>query len=113
MMKSPLLRSTAFALAVATIGPAFPAQAAEAERSGSAWETAEQTAGEGLTPIVVSARRRLEDAQDVPAAISVFSVALLDWSYTVETNLLSQLVPSLNYSSANPRKTAFTIRGLG
>jgi iron complex outermembrane receptor protein len=113
MMKSHLLRSTAFTLAVATIGLAFPAQAAEAERSGSAGETAEQTAGEGLTPIVVSARRRLEDAQDVPAAISVVSGALLDRSYTVNTNLLSQLVPSLNYSSANPRNTAFTIRGLG
>ncbi len=39
--------------------------------------------------------------------------ALLDRSYTVNTSQLSQLVPSLNYSSANPRNTAFTIRGLG
>ncbi|PMZ42879.1 TonB-dependent receptor plug domain-containing protein, partial [Pseudomonas sp. FW306-02-H05-AA] len=34
-------------------------------------------------------------------------------SYTVNTNQLSLLVPALNYSSANPRNTAFTIRGLG
>ena len=38
---------------------------------------------------------------------------LLDRSYTVNTQQLSQLVPALNYSSANPRNTAFTIRGLG
>ena len=38
---------------------------------------------------------------------------LLDQSYTVNTQGLTTLIPSLNYSSANPRNTAFTIRGLG
>lgn len=63
--------------------------------------------------ITVTARRRSEDAQSVPAALSVVGGALLDQSYTVNTAQLSLLVPSLNYSSANPRNTAFTIRGLG
>ena len=31
----------------------------------------------------------------------------------MNTQLLSQLVPSLYYNSANPRNTAYTIRGLG
>ncbi|HKT76210.1 MAG TPA: TonB-dependent receptor [Sphingobium sp.] len=70
-------------------------------------------AGDAAGPIVVTARRRAEDAQAVPVSLSVVDGALLDRSYTVNTSQLSQLVPALNYSSANPRNTAFTIRGLG
>ena len=67
----------------------------------------------GLPTVIVTARRRSEDAQAVPGSLSVVGGNLLDRSYTVNTQQLSQLVPSLNYSSANPRNTAFTIRGLG
>ncbi|RYD25166.1 MAG: TonB-dependent receptor, partial [Lysobacteraceae bacterium] len=67
----------------------------------------------GVPDITVTARRRAEDAQRIPGSLSVVGGALLDRSYTVNTQQLSQLVPSLNYSSANPRNTAFTIRGLG
>ena len=67
----------------------------------------------GVPDVTVTARRRAEDAQHIPGALSVVSGALLDRSYTVNTQLLSLLVPTLNYSSANPRNTAFTIRGLG
>uniref|UniRef100_UPI0035CA2D31 TonB-dependent receptor n=1 Tax=uncultured Sphingomonas sp. TaxID=158754 RepID=UPI0035CA2D31 len=63
--------------------------------------------------IVVTARRRDEDLEKVPLAVSVVGSALIDRSYTVNTSQLSLLVPALNYSSANPRNTAFTIRGLG
>lgn len=63
--------------------------------------------------IVVTARQRTESAQTVPIAVSVVGGEQLDRSYTVNTQQLSLLVPSLNYSSANPRNTAFTIRGLG
>lgn len=66
-----------------------------------------------LPEILVTARRRAEDAQRIPGALSVVGGDLLDRSYTVNTQQLSQLVPALNYSSANPRNTAFTIRGLG
>ena len=67
----------------------------------------------GLPEITVTARRRAEDAQRIPGSLSVVGGALLDRSYSVNTQQLSQLVPTLNYSSANPRNTAFTIRGLG
>nr|WP_243450586.1 TonB-dependent receptor [Polymorphobacter glacialis] len=66
-----------------------------------------------LPEILVSARRRTENAQAIPGALSVVGGELIDRSYTVNTGQLSLLVPSLNYSSANPRNTAFTIRGLG
>ena len=67
----------------------------------------------GVPEILVTARRRVENAQAVPTALSVFDGDLIERSYTVNTAQLSLLVPSLNYSSANPRNTAFTIRGLG
>lgn len=66
-----------------------------------------------LPEILVTARRRVENVQQVPAAVSVVDGALIERSYTVNTGQLSLLVPSLNYSSANPRNTALTIRGLG
>ncbi|WP_232494064.1 TonB-dependent receptor [Novosphingobium kaempferiae] len=96
---------------VGLIAAALPALAQADEAAPDAAERA--SSGDGLPTITVTARRREEDAQSVPAAISVVGGALLDRSYTVNTSLLSQLVPSLNYSSANPRNTAFTIRGLG
>ncbi|MFO1455588.1 MAG: TonB-dependent receptor [Steroidobacteraceae bacterium] len=66
-----------------------------------------------LEEVVVTARRREENLQDVPASISVIGSDLLEASDTVNTQQLSLLVPSLYYNSANPRNTAYTIRGLG
>ena len=66
-----------------------------------------------LNEVVVTARRREEGLQSVPAAISVVGGEVLDSSNSVNTQQLAQLVPSLYYNSANPRNTAYTIRGLG
>jgi iron complex outermembrane receptor protein len=77
--------------------------------AAAAGATATDLAGD----IVVTARRRDEDLEKVPLAVSVVGSTLIDRSYTVNTSQLSLLVPALNYSSANPRNTAFTIRGLG
>jgi iron complex outermembrane receptor protein len=86
-----------------------PAQAAEPVA-----DVAADGSGEGALPdVIVTARRRAENLQEVPVSLTVVGGALLDRSYTVNTQQLSQLVPSLSYSSANPRNTAFTIRGLG
>ncbi len=49
----------------------------------------------------------------MPLSLSVVDAGLIEKSYTVNTRDLTVLVPALNYSSANPRNTAFTIRGLG
>ncbi len=46
-------------------------------------------------------------------AASVVDGETLDRSHTVNTQQLTQFVPSLYYNSANPRNTAYTIRGLG
>ena len=62
---------------------------------------------------MVTARRRSEDAQKVPASFNAIGGELLDRTYTVNTDQLAELVPALNYTSPNPRNTAYTIRGLG
>ena len=71
------------------------------------------TAAEAIPPIVVTARQRAEDLQTVPIAVTVVSGETLDRAYIVNTQSLTSEVASLNYSSANPRNTSLTIRGLG
>ncbi|KEQ51529.1 TonB-dependent receptor [Sphingobium chlorophenolicum] len=91
-------------LAAVLASAAFPAVA---------WAQAPEAEGAAVGGIVVTARLREEDPQHVPASLSLVSGEELTRTYTVNSNQLSQLVPALNYSSANPRNTAFTIRGLG
>ena len=109
-MRSRVASMLAGAACVAANAP--PARADTAPAAAEAPSPAADGAP-GLPEIVVTARRRAEDAARVPAALSVIDGALIDRSYTVNTQQLSILVPSLSYSSANPRNTAFTIRGLG
>ena len=81
-----------------------------AEPAASASEADSMTPG---SSIFVTARRRPEDIQQVPAGITVVGGDTLAKAYAVNINQVSQLVPTLNYSSPNPRNTAYTIRGLG
>jgi iron complex outermembrane receptor protein len=80
----------------------------------AAQQAADSTAKKsGLEEIIVTARYRAENLQTIPVAASVVDGELLDRSHTVNTQQLTQFVPSLYYNSANPRNTAYTIRGLG
>ena len=72
----------------------------------------ESAASSSPEQIIVTARFREENLQTIPVAASVVGNELLEGSYTVNTQQLTQLVPSLFYNSANPRNTAYTIRGL-
>ncbi len=67
----------------------------------------------GIESVVVTARLRKEDAQSVPISMSVLSGDKLDLTNTINLSQLSQMVPSTNFVSPNPRNTALTIRGLG
>ena len=89
---------------------AVPLLAQESSRSGVSGNASDAAA---LNEVVVTARRREENLQSVPVAVSVIAGDVLDDSNTVNTQQLAQLVPSLYYNSANPRNTAYTIRGLG
>jgi iron complex outermembrane receptor protein len=98
------------ALGAAPLVMGFMPLAASAQETPAAAADAADT---GISPILVTARRREEDAQAVPAALTVVQGAQLGRAYVVNTQSLTSFVPTLNYSSANPRNTSFTIRGLG
>jgi iron complex outermembrane receptor protein len=63
--------------------------------------------------VVVTSRRRLEAAQDIPIAISVVSGAKAADAGAFNVNRLKELVPSIQLYSSNPRNTGINIRGLG
>ncbi|WP_112382729.1 TonB-dependent receptor [Sphingomonas carotinifaciens] len=88
-----------------TAGPQDPAPPAEQGRLG----TAQQGGGD----IVVTARRRNETVQSVPIAISVIGGTALAETGAYNVSRLTQLQPTLQFYSTNPRNSAANIRGLG
>lgn len=68
----------------------------------------------GFADIVVTAQKREENLQDVPAAISVVSGELLESRGAVNITSLQQLVPSLNFKdSATTLDSSVFLRGVG
>ena len=65
------------------------------------------------TIVVTAARRRDEDVQDVPVAVSIVDERQLDATGSINVAKLTQLQPSLQFYSTNPRNSAANIRGLG
>jgi len=108
----PLLATTALAFTLAaTIATATPALAQD---------TADETVAEEPEPeaasgdeIIVTARRREEQSQDIPLAISVVSGEQLDNTGAFNVGRLQQLTPTVQYYSSNPRNTSLSIRGIG
>lgn len=66
-----------------------------------------------LTELVITSRRRLETAQQVPIPISVVGGARVEETGAFNVNRLKELVPSVQLYSSNPRNTTLNIRGLG
>ncbi|MBU1513322.1 MAG: TonB-dependent receptor [Alphaproteobacteria bacterium] len=93
---------------------ALPAVAAEAAVDAAATTDAGDGDGGGeVEAVIVTARRRAEQAQDVPIALSVLSAETLDKTGTYNLAQVVQLAPSLYIGSFNPRNTTVNIRGLG
>jgi len=90
---------------------ATPAAANEAAASDDAGAQVEGGSYGG--EIVVTARRRQETAQDVPIAISVVAGEQIDNTGSFNVGRLTQLTPTLQFYSSNPRNTAVNIRGIG
>jgi iron complex outermembrane receptor protein len=63
--------------------------------------------------IVVTARRRAETVQDVPIAMSVIGGSTLAETGVYNVGRLTQIQPTLQFYSTNPRNSAANIRGLG
>ena len=92
--------------------PTPPDQTAEPQTTPVTGRTGPAVATAG-GDIVVTARRRSESVQNVPIAISVIGGTALAETGTYNVNRLTQLQPSLQFYSTNPRNSAANIRGLG
>ena len=66
-----------------------------------------------LSEVVITSRRRIETAQNVPIPISVIGGGLIADAGAFNVNRLKELVPTVQLYSSNPRNTTLNIRGLG
>ncbi|MGB3077584.1 MAG: TonB-dependent receptor [Saprospiraceae bacterium] len=66
-----------------------------------------------LFEIVITSRRRLETAQEVPIPISVVRGDVIEETGSFNVNRVKELIPSVQLYSSNPRNTGLNIRGLG
>ncbi len=99
-------------VALGTLAGATSAVAAETLAADN--QVVAPASDEGGEAIVVTAsRRRDEDVQDVPVAISVISSEALERRGDFTLGQIQQQVPSLQVFSFNPRNTNINIRGLG
>ncbi|MCW3836685.1 TonB-dependent receptor [Sphingomonas canadensis] len=99
-------------------GAAIPEAPAPVSAPAGAEDAAEYEAGaesdqHGSGEIVVTARRREETAQEVPLGISVVGGEQIETTGSYNVAKLTQLAPTLQLYSSNPRNTAVNIRGLG
>jgi iron complex outermembrane receptor protein len=106
----PLLSTTALLLVLT----AAPARAQQPPVDDLAATVAGEAGGSSVdSDILVTARRRSESLQDVPLAISAITGDQLEATGSYNVSRLTQLQPSLQFYSTNPRNSAANIRGLG
>ncbi|MQR02295.1 TonB-dependent receptor [Glaciimonas sp. GS1] len=74
---------------------------------------AAETTAETLQTVTVSARRRDENAQNVPVAISVLSGKTLEDQRVYTVQDLQQLLPNTTVTLAQPRQASIGVRGIG
>jgi iron complex outermembrane receptor protein len=71
-------------------------------------------ADEAASPeVVVTARRRAENIQDVPISVQAISGETLQRKGTIDLQSLVEQTPGLNATGGNPRNFSVTIRGIG
>jgi iron complex outermembrane receptor protein len=103
--------------ALAALLSGVPSLAQEAEGQPAAAETqvaaAPTTTQRVVEEVTVTARRREEDIQSVPVAIAVIGGEALEEQGIYNINRLTQLQPTLQFYSTNPRNTFINIRGIG
>jgi iron complex outermembrane recepter protein len=66
-----------------------------------------------LDEVQVTARRKTENVQKVPIAVSVLGGDFLNETGGFNVNRIKEVLPSVQFYSTNPRNSALNIRGLG
>lgn len=108
------------ALAIAGLATAAAAQDAVPTAPAAASEPTEpvQATDPAIEEVVVTARRRDENLQDTPIAISAFSAQVLEQRQILQTQDLERITPSLQFKpagqlSGNSASSVVFIRGVG
>ena len=92
---------------------ALPASAATSDIAAVEVAEADAASADEGEAIVVTARRREENVQDVPLAVSVLDGERLEQQGTYNLSKLTQVQPTLQFYTQNPRNTFINIRGIG
>jgi iron complex outermembrane recepter protein len=87
--------------------------AAEGNDTSSGAPSTEKAKSEVLTEIVVTARKRSENVQDIPASISVISDTLIKEARLKQLDDIGSIVSNLNIFEAHDNSPAVTMRGVG
>ncbi|MGE4410781.1 MAG: TonB-dependent receptor [Sphingobium sp.] len=98
--------------AILSFFPSAQAQTADAVPGPADTGFADAAADDG-SAIFVTARRRAENAQDVPVALTVLGGDQFERRGDYTLSAVQQVAPSLQLFSFNPRNTNINIRGLG
>ncbi len=89
------------------------ATAPNAQAAASDVAAVDEAEGPSVSEVTVTARRRSENVQEVPIAVSVVGASTLEAQGAYNINRLTQLQPTLQFYSTNPRNTFINIRGIG
>lgn len=110
-----IIRATLLASAAAGALLAVPASAQDNSTSQVSPSPEADGASARLpeNTIIITARRRNEQAQEVPLAISVLDQRAINDTGSSSIYKIQQLTPTLQVYTQNPRNTAINIRGLG
>ena len=81
--------------------------------SAAASADSDHSANDGLEEVVVSARKRAENAQDVPISLSEISGAELQLRGMVRVQDILRAMPNVATDVQTPRQVSLSIRGLG
>ncbi|KPC55009.1 TonB-dependent receptor [Amantichitinum ursilacus] len=112
-MTPPRLMPLPLAALIATLaaqGALADTSTAVAANAGSTAVIAPEATVEAVT---VTARRRLEQAQDVPAPISTLKGSTLEQQHLYQVQDLQQLLPNTNAAFIHARQSSLAVRGLG
>src|SRR5262245_16104934 len=114
MRSAVIARATSLASIISTLLLQNPGIAAAADSTDAAATDDASSANSGdVSEVTVSARRRDENAQDLPFPIAAIDGNSLAASGRFRLEDLNQRLPSTNVQFNNPRQTSIAVRGLG
>ncbi|WP_374441267.1 TonB-dependent receptor [Pseudomonas panipatensis] len=104
----PALHPLALALLLASA-----CAAADDDGAGQDSRAPDAVSGDALQTVTVTARRREENAQDVPTPITTLSGETLDKQRIYRLQDLQQALPSVNVAYIHARQSSLAVRGIG